>query len=226
MTIHPADSVLFSGIAETEARLIEQAGSRQHVDQGAILFLQNDPGDHFFLVLSGKIKIYKNSPDGKEQILLMAAPGDTFGEAALFAEKTYPANAEAIETSELLAFSRDTFLDLIGRHPTLAVNMIARLSMLLHHLTRLVQHLSLEDISTRLAVYITDRLPAEAVTGAVTITLDEKKMTLAAMLGTIPETLSRVFARLSKAGLLSVEGQEITIHSPERLRDLADGRKG
>lgn len=219
-----ADSVLFSGLSEKDIARIEATGNIVEADRGKQIFFQGDPGDHFYLVLSGRAKIYKNSPDGKEQILLMAGPGDTFGEAALFAGVGYPANAEAVEPCRLISFSREKFLGLIHQQPDIAVNLIARLSMLLHHLTRLVQQLSLEDISTRLAGYVLDLVP-DGCDKECTVILQEKKMVLASILGTIPETLSRAFARLTKDGVMAVDGQKIIIKDIDRLREIAAGLK-
>ncbi|MEE9442599.1 MAG: Crp/Fnr family transcriptional regulator [candidate division Zixibacteria bacterium] len=219
------DSILFSGIDAEELKLVEETGVKIKAAKGTFLFFQGDPGKKFYLVLSGKIKVHKNSPDGKEQILLMASPGDTFGEAALFARKNYPANAEAIEDSTLMSFSRDKFLKLINEHPALAINMIARLSSLLHHLSRLVQQLSLEDISTRLAGYLLEFMPDYKPGEKPKITLAEKKMTLASILGTIPETLSRAFAKLTKIKVIEVSGQEITVNDPAQLEEIAAGKK-
>ncbi|MEZ5357478.1 MAG: Crp/Fnr family transcriptional regulator [Candidatus Zixiibacteriota bacterium] len=219
-----AESVLFSGLSESELQQVESTGNKVEVDKGRIIFFQGDPGEHFYLVLSGRVKIFKNSPDGKEQILLMAGEGETFGEAALFAEIGYPANAEAVEKTTLISFSREKFLALIHQQPDIAVNLIARLSMLLHHLTRLVQHLSLEDISTRLAGYLLDLAP-EDCGKSCSIVLKEKKMVLASILGTIPETLSRAFARLTKDGVIAVDGQTIQVKDIDRLTDIAAGQK-
>lgn len=219
----PTNSVLFSGLDEDEVRLVEQAGHPLDIDQGQFVFFQDDPGDRFFLVVSGKIKVYKISPEGKEQILLIASPGDTFGEAALFARRVYPATAEAVEPSRLLAFSRDAFLGLITRHPALAMNMIFRLSTLLHHLTHLVQQLSLEDVTTRLAGYLIGLI--EEAEAATPLTLAEKKMVLASVLGTIPETLSRAFAKLTRLGIIAVDGQQIAILDRKKLEQIASGQK-
>lgn len=219
------DSILFSGIDTEELQLVEKTGDKIKATKGNFLFFQGDPGEKFYLVLSGKVKVHKNSPDGKEQILMMASPGDTFGEAALFARKNYPANAEAIEDSTLMSFSRDKFVALINENPALAINMIARLSSLLHHLSRLVQQLSLEDVSTRLAGYILELMPEYKTGEKPQITLSEKKMTLASILGTIPETLSRAFAKLTKINVIEVTGQQITVNDPAQLEEIAAGKK-
>jgi len=225
MNSNLAQSLLFSGVDEKGLKLIEQAGRAVSAEKGNFLFFQDDPADRFYVVLSGKVKIGKTSPDGKEQILMMAGPGDSFGEAALFAEKIYPATAEAVEKSELVFFTHQKFMALIKNNPAIAVNMIARLSMLLHHLTRLIQRISLEDVSTRLAGYILSLLPDDEGRGDQTVVLEEKKMFLASELGTIPETLSRAFARMAEEGTISVSGQKITVHDRRRLAEIASGEK-
>lgn len=219
-----SESVLFSGLDGESMRLVEKSAQQVSADKGAFLFFQDDPADRFYVVLSGKVKIFKSSPDGKEQILLMAGPGDSFGEAALFAAKIYPANAEVVESGILAYFTLKRFMSLVHENPTVAVNMVARLSMLLHHLTRLVQRLSLEDVVTRLAEYILDLLPDDQ-SEEQSVVLDEKKMVLASILGTIPETLSRAFAGLSRTGAISIDGQTITVHNRRRLADIAAGEK-
>ncbi len=220
-----AKAPLFSGLSVRELEIVEQTGQTFSVERGRFIFLEGDPADRFFLVLSGKIKIQKSSPQGKEQILLIAGPGDSFGEAALFAGTSFPASAETIESARLIGFSRGSFLTLIKRHPVVAANMIAGLSLRLHHLTRLVQQISLEDISTRLAGYLMDRLKDSSDPDAAIVRLTEKKMVLASLLGTAPETLSRAFRRLSKLGIISVNRQQITIIDRRRLAEIADGKK-
>lgn len=225
MTKQLAESVLFSDLEPNDLALVEEAGHAFGLEKGHFVFFEGDPAESFYVVTSGRVKVYKTSPDGKEQILLMAAPGESFGEAALFAGKKYPASAMAVESAKLISFTRSNFMTLLHQSPTLAVNMIARLSMLLHHLTRLVQHLSLEDISTRLAAYLIELAESGDSPKRRKVQLTEKKMVLASILGTIPETLSRAFARLSKQGLISVEGQQITIHDFNKLSQIAAGQK-
>jgi len=219
-----ADSALFSGLTEKDLTVIRNAGRQRSLEAETFLFMEGDRADQFFVVMTGKVKIFKTAADGKEQILLLAGPGESIGEAALFAERRFPASAQAVVETDVLSFSRDDFLELIRKHPILALNMIAGLSVRLHHLTRLVQQLSLEDVSTRLAGYLLDQLSAaDPVTQAVH--LPEKKMTLASLLGTIPETLSRAFARLTRLGIIAVEGDTVIIRDRRKLADQASGKK-
>lgn len=222
-----ADSVLFSGMDLSEQEIIEKSGHFLEIDKGSFIFFEDDPADRFYIVISGRAKVFKTSPDGKEQILLMAGPGDSFGEAALFSGKKFPATAQASEDSHLIYFTRTNFMALLQDHPSLAANLIARLSMLLHHLTRLVQRISLEDVNTRLASYIVSLLSEDVEAGVrdIRVELPEKKMILASFIGTIPETLSRSFAKLSRLKIISVEGQVITVHDPAKLNEIAAGKK-
>ncbi|MDD4051624.1 MAG: Crp/Fnr family transcriptional regulator [candidate division Zixibacteria bacterium] len=225
METHLSASALFSGLTPKELAVVEQAGRRQHVDTGSFIFMEGDPADRFLLVLSGKVKILKTALDGKEQILLLAGPGESFGEAALFTGRQFPASAQAVADSTVMSFPRESFLGLVRQHPVLALNMIAGLSMRLHHLTHLVQQLSLEDITTRLAGYLLDQLSSSSHPSEPVVHLSEKKMTLASILGTIPETLSRAFARLTRLGIIAVDGEAIIIRDRQKLADLASGKK-
>ncbi len=229
MKIELSDSVLFSGLNPEELDLIEQIGHNQSCDKNQYLFFQDDPAERLYVVQSGRVRIFKTSPEGKEQVLMMAEPGDSFGEAAFFSGGNYPAAAMMEEEGELISFSRVQFVSLMQDHSSLAMNMIARLSMLLHHLTRVIQGLSLEDVNTRLAGYILGMVESQPTStgdsGEKMVVLAEKKMLLASILGTIPETLSRSFARLSKQGIIAVKGQEIRILNLHKLIDISSGEK-
>lgn len=215
-------SQLFAELDAAAVDAVAAITTRKQTNAGEVIFTEGAPAQTFYIVASGKVKIYKLSPDGKEQILLLAQPGDTFAEAAMFAGGEYPASAEALEPSELLAINRDRFVALLARNPELALNLIARLSGLLRHMTRLVEGLSLSDVTTRLARYLCALCSETGHGEQQAIHLEEKKTVLAAQLGTIPETLSRSFAKLAKDGLIHVDGARITILDPRRLQELAE----
>lgn len=217
------DSQLFAGLDDRALAEIETAASTRHVVKGEMLFAEGDVAASFFVVGSGKVKVFKLSPDGKEQILMIAKPGDTFAEAAIFNDSRYPAAAEAIEKGELAVINRERFLGLLGRNPELAFSLIARLCQLLRKLTVLVEGLSLTDVTTRLAHYLLKQVDRQTGAGDgndVTLTLSEKKSVLASQLGTIPETFSRSLAKLSKEGIIEVDGPRIHIRDLDRLRSL------
>jgi len=165
------------------------------------------------------------SAEGKEQIVMIAQAGDSFGEAAVFAGSNYPASAQTLSASEILIVERNRFISLLEKKPELAMNLIARLSELLRKLTRLVEELSLTDVTTRLAHYLVEEINSEAADPHPqpypVVTLSEKKFIVASQLGTIPETLSRSLAKLSREKIIRVDGSEIEILNYDRLRELA-----
>lgn len=184
-------------------------GVSRRVDKGQKIFLDGDKATGFYIILSGKVKIYKLAPDGKEQILHVFGPGEPFGEVPTFANAVFPAHAEAVAKTQLLFFSREGFIRQIRRDPDLAMGMLATLSRRLLHMTKLVESLSLQNVSTRLAAYLVQL--SEVQKQAVTVQLDINKGQLANFLGTVPETLSRALNRLTNQNLIQVQGRRITI---------------
>ena len=116
--------------------------------------------------------------------------------------------------------NRDRFVAMIERHPEIAVNLIARLAGLLRKMTSLVEELSLTDVTTRLAHYLLNQVE-ESDASNISIHLEEKKAVLASQLGTIPETLSRSFARLVKEKAIVMDGADIRVIDLDKMRELA-----
>jgi len=152
----------------------------------------------------------------------MFGPGEPFGEVAVFADINFPASAESLETSTVLFLPTDRFLLLIRDNPALVLRILAVLSARLQKFTRMIEDLSLKDVPGRLATYLL--LLRKRQGGAATVTLDLTKVQLASLLGTIPETLSRIFSRMSGRKLIRVHGSRIEIIDRKGLEGLAQGR--
>ncbi|MEW6501146.1 MAG: Crp/Fnr family transcriptional regulator, partial [Thermodesulfobacteriota bacterium] len=191
--------------------------------KGQPIFAEGDPGAGLFVVASGLVKIYKISLDGKEQILHLFGPGEPFAEIAVFTGSAYPAHALALEESRVFFFPRRAFIDLIRANPDLAMNMLAALSMRLKKFSRLIEDLSLKEVPGRLAAHLLFLSEQQGDTD--TVALPVSKTQLASLLGTIPETLSRMLAKLARQGYLAINGSQITILQRDRLEDLAAGEK-
>ncbi|MDF1545279.1 MAG: Crp/Fnr family transcriptional regulator [bacterium] len=214
-------SSLFSGISDRSLDEITGTTSIKKASRGDMLFYESDPANAFFIVSSGKFKIFKLSADGKEQILRIANPGESFAEAAMFDGANYPASAQALEDGELVMINRERFSAALARNPALALNLLGQLSKLLRQLTRLVEGLSLTDVTSRLAHYFIEQLESGEHSHDLIMHLTERKSVLASQLGTIPETLSRSLAKLSREKIIEVQGARIKILDEARLRDLA-----
>ncbi|MEN6438071.1 MAG: Crp/Fnr family transcriptional regulator [Syntrophobacter sp.] len=218
-----ARASLFEGLPAEHLAFLEQISIDQDFDKGRTLFSEGARAKGFYLVVSGRLKIYKLSREGKEQILHIFGPGEIFGEVPVFAGGSYPANAEAIEASRVLFFPRDSFVALIGREPSIALKMLGILSQRLRRFTHMIEDLSLKEVPGRLAAYLI-YLGEKSSTPDV-MELETTKAQLASLLGTIPETLSRILAKMAQQGILSVDGRKITILERDELKALAAGMK-
>jgi CRP/FNR family transcriptional regulator, dissimilatory nitrate respiration regulator len=216
-----ARTPLFSGLSREDLSQIGGIAQQRDYKRGQAIFWDGDPGIGFYVVANGKVKIYKTSADGKEQILHIYGPGHPFGEVPVFSGNRFPANAQALEKSRLLFFPRKDFIQLIAGQPSLALNMLAVLSMRLRQFTVQVENLSLKEVPARLASYLV--YLSEEQAGAEVVDLPISKGQLASLLGTIPETLSRIFNRMGQQRLISVEGSRIGLLNRHALEDLAVG---
>lgn len=218
---------LFAGLNEEDLKRIRAIASLRQVGKREILFSEGEEARGFYVILSGKVKLYKVSPDGKEQILHVVSAPDAFAEAALFLEGSYPAFAESLSDSQLLFFPKRDFIQLIEKNAQLSINMIVSLSQFLKRFASLIEELSLKEVSSRIAKYLIDlslKLSKEGKSPKE-VELDLSKSQLASKLGTISETLSRTLAKMKAKGIIDVKKNRILILNREALEELASGLK-
>ncbi len=218
---------LFSGMSEPDLEVLAQMAVGKEFARQDTIFWEGKESQGFFILVSGYVKLVKTSPDGKEYILRLVGPGETFAEAAVFSEAPYPATAMALEDCRTLFFPKAAFLRHLAASPTLARNMLATLSRLNLHLTRQLEDLSLKEVSARLARYILERCQEThgRIEPGLAFELPTTKTHLAAYLGTISETLSRTLSRLKSEGVIEVDKGRITIIDAGGLRHMARGHK-
>jgi len=213
---------LFQGLEDIYLKHLADIALQKPFKRGEIIFIDDDPCDGFYVAATGRIKIFKISPEGKEQILHIFDPGEPFGEVPVFTGQNFPAYAEALSDTLTLFFPRDSFIGLIKQDPSLALNMLSVLSMRLKRFTVLIEDLSLKEVPGRLAAYLL--YLSERNSGTNELHLDISKTQLASILGTIPETLSRILARMGREGFLTTRGKSlITIDDRLGMEKLATG---
>ncbi|MDB4470844.1 Crp/Fnr family transcriptional regulator [Deltaproteobacteria bacterium] len=212
---------LFAGLTDADLALLATVGRIRECRRGDILFEQGEDAAGFYAIASGKVKIYKLSPEGKERILHIVLPGNTFAEAAIFADGCYPAFAETLEKATLVFFPKKDFLDLLHQHSQIAINIIGGLSKFLRQFVVQIEDLTFRDVPARLGRYLLE-IGADEQTQ---VTLPFSKTQLASNLGTVSETLSRTFRKLSDEEIILVQGKTIEILDVDRLHDLADSYK-
>jgi CRP/FNR family transcriptional regulator len=213
---------LFNGLPEEQLEAIAETASFKRYKSGEHVALESDHVRAFFLVISGRVKIYKSSAEGKEQTMYIFGSGEPFCLRTAFADEPFPANAQALEDSLVLAVPSAQMEKLARTQPTLMFNMVTVLSRRLKESMQLVESLALKEIPERLAAFILHTLDLSGRGEAKDLTLDITQRELAKILGATPETLSRVLKRLAEDEIISIKGRTILIHDRQALEELAD----
>ncbi len=211
---------LFKGLPQAHIQELARIAHRKEFARGALIFQEGEEARGFYVVYQGQVKVFKQAPSGREQILHLFGPGEPFGEVPVFAGERFPAHAAALQACTVYYFPRKDFVALIQKDPSLALNLLAVLSRRLRQFVRLVEALSLKEVSERLAAYLVYR---QERAGALTFDLGMNKTQLASFLGTVPETVSRVFKRFQQQGFLESKGRQVTIRHREALQEIAAG---
>ncbi len=214
---------LFRGLSQEYLDELALIVTSQEFKRGQTIFSEGEEGVGFYVVMSGKVKIYKISFDGKEQILHILGPGEPFAEVAVFAGVNYPAHALALEKSRVLFFPKNSFIELIERNPSLSLNMLAVLAMRLRKFANMIESLSLKEVPGRLAAHLL--LMSSQQNNTNVLQLSVAKSQLASMLGTIPETLSRILKKMNSQGYINSQSSSIQLLDRKGLEELAIGER-
>lgn len=217
---------LFAGLPPEDLAAIAGITEVRSVGKGAYLFHEGDSARGFYIVQKGAINVHRVNAAGKEQVICIFRENESFAEATLATRTGYPADARAVEPSQVLQVQKDGFLALLRRHPELALRMLAGMSMHLRSLVGQLDDLTLKDVETRLANWLVKRCPQSAADKPVVVELMVAKAVLAAELGTVSETFSRTLAKFREQGLVQVKGRTIKVHSPAKLRALLQRNLG
>ena len=217
---------IFVGLPPADLSAIAAFAISKHLAKGDYLFREGDRSEGFYIVQRGAINVHRVSAVGKEQVIHLFRPNESFAEATLATETGYPANARATEATTVLLIPKPEFIDLLRRRPELALRMLASMSQHLRVLVGLLDDLTLKDMETRLANWLLQRCPRPLASKSATIQLDRTKRVLAAEMGTTSETLSRTLAKFRNEKLLRVKGDIITLTSPRELQKLLERNLG
>jgi CRP-like cAMP-binding protein len=208
-------SPLFAGLNEKDFGKLMAIASLRQFRKGEILFSDCEEPNGFYVVVSGKVKLFKVSPEGKEQIILVVSAPDTFAEASLFLHGSYPLFAQTLNDCQLLFFPKRDFLRL--KNVQLSSNMIVTLSHYVKRFSSLIEDLSLKEISSRTAKYLLDLSMEQSKEGraAKEVELDLNRSQLALRLGTIRETVSRTLTKMKAKGIIDIKKNWIVIQNRE-----------
>ena len=211
---------LFAGLSAADIAAIGSFVVSKHLDKGDYLFREGDRAEGFYIVQKGAVNIHRVSGTGKEQVIHLFRPFESFAEATLATEAGYPADARATEPSTVLLVPKPDFIELLRKRPELGLRMLGSMSQHLRVVVGLVDDLTLKDIETRLVNWLLKRCPKPISRAPAVIDLDRTKRVLAAEMGTTSETLSRTLAKLRDRKLLNVKGNRLIVTSPLELQKL------
>jgi CRP/FNR family transcriptional regulator len=221
---------IFSNLNEDELEKLSKIVREKTFNKGDMIFFDTEPYLGFYIVISGIVKIYKISKDGKEHILHIVNPFNTFAEVPLFEnfdeiiedKFRYPANAMAIENNtKVILLPANSFKQFILNNASICIKMVSGFAKRLKHLNRHIEELTLKDVTKRVASFILS-LNKSPHKHTDSVLLNINKNDLASYLGTIPETLSRTFKKLQDDELIIVEGKRIKILNYKKLQEISE----
>lgn len=193
----------FKALDDDELKQLARLLIEKSYDKDEVVFLEGEPCQGLYIVRQGSVKIFKLSPEGREQILTYTQAGGSFNEVAVFDGGPNPANVSAAQPSTLWIVPRDAIVALIKRRPEVAMAIIQNLGTRLRHLVGLVEDLSLRQVTARLA-----KLLLETASGQPRMLTQQE---MAARLGTVREMIGRSLRTLESRGFIKIERGKIVI---------------
>jgi CRP/FNR family transcriptional regulator len=215
---------LWRGASDEGLARLAASATLATAGRGAILVEEGEAADRFGLVVDGHVRVSHLAPDGRRLTLEDLGAGEVFGAAAALSGGRHPAHAEATTPAAVAWLTRDSLFELVDEEPAVAHRLITDLANRVVDYTEVVQTLG-QDVPSRLAGYLFGRSLAagSATPQGLMVDLGMTKTELASALGTVPETLSRAFARLRDQGLLEVRGREVLIFDVRALAHMSSG---
>jgi CRP-like cAMP-binding protein len=197
--------------------------SRRRYRRNEVIFHEGDPGDALHVVVEGRVKITRESPEGEEAIVVVLGAGDSFGELVMLDGAPRSATATAMEATETMTMPRAAFVELVESGSPFRAQLLAGVAQRIRRLTDQLAEVHFLDLAGRLALQLA-RLAEEAAPGqAVDIHLTRAvtQSDLAAMVGGTRQRVNQIIGDFADEGLISLEGGAVTIRDLARLRDRA-----
>ena len=208
---------IFNRLPVEQMNEIRQVVQSITIDKGEIMYHAGDRSDSLYIVNKGKIKIYRLSESGKEQLVRILQPGNFTGELALFQQGIHESYAEAMESSQICQIKSEDLQQFLLKYPTISIKILSEFANRLESAEKQTANVATEKVETRIAMCLVDCLESEQ-SSSNTIELPMSKKDLASYLGTTPETLSRRLREFEKSGFIRQQGQrQIKIIDPDAL---------
>jgi CRP/FNR family transcriptional regulator len=214
-----ANVPIFSGLTEGELGFLAQHAVSRHYSAGEMVFGEGEPCSGLYVVESGNVRIFKSSPNGREQVLSIDGPGNSIAEIPVFDGGTYPASGAAVDDVTLLFVSKQDFNALCLAHPQVPLKVLRVVGARLRRLVGIIEELSFTTVRHRLASYLwrLAQKSGKRTAEGVEVTLPITNQELAAQIGTVRELVSRNLSRLQAEGMLKTDGRNVLIYDLKTL---------
>jgi CRP-like cAMP-binding protein len=210
-------SHLFSRLTDLQLARVYRHSKVVQLEDGQLLFAQGEEVSCFYLVVQGKIKLYRVSPDGQEKIIEIVPAGEVFAEALMFMDQPYyPVSSAALSDSVVVGIDAKDFKAMLWDSVDTCLLLLGDMSFRLRKLIHEIDTLTLHSGTCRVASYLLQHAPEDQEC----FDLDIAKSVIAARLSIKPETFSRIIKNLREQGIISIEGNKITIHNRDALKGL------
>jgi len=208
-----AKAPLLADLSPNELQLLAARTVRKLFVSGELLFSEGEPCNGLHIIARGKVRIFKTSVNGREQVLALNGPGDTIAELPVFDGGPYPASASAIEDAEVAFISRRDFHAYCLEHPEVALKVLAQVGARLRRLVGIIEELSFTTIRQRLIATLVKLAHSDGrkTDRGIEFQLPSTHQELASQLGTVRELISRNLMRLQAEGLLDVDARHIVV---------------
>lgn len=207
----------FAGLDVSAIEQVDRETVEQSYDRGQVIFLENDACRGLYVVREGLVRVFKTSPEGREQVMSIARPGEPFNIVPVFDDGQNPATATALENTDVLLIPTETFQSLVRDCPAAAA-IIKVLASQLRRVTTMVEDLSFRTVVSRLAKLLLDLAVAEGdAAPARQLTQDE----MAARVGSVRDVIGRGLRQLERRGAIKMVRSRIFIVDAEKLREMA-----
>ena len=214
-------SHLFSELSEEQLERVRRHSHIIDMVEGESLFFQGDSAVSFYLIVSGRIKLYRVSADGKEKVVEIMEDGATFAEALMFLNKpNYPVTATAIAPSRVIGINCREFKSMLRESIDTCFLLLGSMSFRLRGLIREIDALSLDTGTVRTVSYLLSQAPDNAVN----YELQVAKSVIASRLSVKPETFSRILRHLHEQHIVTIEGRNVTIHDRDAMQELCSSQ--
>jgi len=215
---------IYARLSEDEIGMLAAVATTHLLQHGDVLFEPGDPGDHFHMIVRGRMKICRMTPSGKELIMALLGPGDPVGAAVVYLERPFPARAEALEDTICLSVPRESFYALLDESPSMVRGVLLGMTLRIVELTGRLNQLAGTRVEPRLArlfLKLADRMGRET-DGGIFIPMKLSRQELADLTGTTIETCIRTMSKWGREGLIVTLDDGFRVADPSALRAIAE----